>query len=77
MVAEILNEIDDRLKFHDFRVVHGPTHSNILFDVVVPTVYNKKDEELNSLITSKVKEVNDNYNVIITIDRNYIGGKDE
>ena len=45
--------------------------------MVVPTVYNKKDEELNSLIISKVKEVNDNYNVIITIDRNYIGGKDE
>ena len=77
VVATILNEIDTSLSFHDFRVVHGPTHSNILFDVVVPTAYNKKDEELISLINSKVKEVNDNYNVIITIDRNYIGGKDE
>ena len=77
LIATILNNIDKNLSFHDFRVVHGPTHTNILFDVVVDTSYNKKDEELIEEINKSVKEINECYNLIITIDRNYIGGQDE
>ena len=77
LISTIITDIDPSLSFHDFRVVHGPTHTNILFDVVVDTVYNKKDEELISEINRKVKEINDTYNLIITIDRNYIGGQNE
>ena len=77
LIATILYNIDKNLSFHDFRVVHGPTHTNILFDVVVDTSYNKKDEELIEEINKSVKEINECYNLIITIDRNYIGGQDE
>ena len=77
LVATILNEIDNKLSFHDFRIVQGPTHTNILFDVVVDTSFKKKDEELISEIERRVKELDNTYNLIITIDHNYLGGQDE
>ena len=76
-IATILNDIDNKLTFHDFRVVHGPTHTNILFDIVVDNDYNKLDEELIEEVSKQVKEISETYNLIITIDRNYIGGSDE
>ena len=38
--------IDPIIKYHDFRIVKGNTHINVLFDVVVPQKYKYKDEEL-------------------------------
>ena len=38
--------IDSKLKFHDFRVVKGVTHTNVLFDVVMPITYPKTPQEL-------------------------------
>lgn len=77
LVATIIEGIDKNLSFHDFRVVHGPTHTNILFDVVVDTDFKKSDKELIEEITKCVKEIDPTYNLIITIDRNYLGGNDE
>jgi len=71
-VASIIKGIDDDLKFHDFRIVKGPTHTNILFDVLVPYKFAMKDSELITLIDKKVKELNSSYFVVIKVDHTYI-----
>ncbi len=72
-VTKIVTSIDTNLHFHDFRVVHGETHTNILFDLVVPVKYHISDEELKTGIEGEVKKINKTYNLIMTIDRDFVG----
>ena len=70
-------EIDSVIKYHDFRIVKGNTHINVLFDVVVPPKFKFKDDELvNQIITllkPKCEEiVNIQVNFIINVDKEYI-----
>ena len=39
MLGEVLTELDSRLSFHDFRMVDGVEHINLIFDLVVPREY--------------------------------------
>ena len=72
-INAIVTSIDENLHFHDFRVVYGDTHTNILFDLVVPVKYHLSDEDLKIHIEKEVKKINKKYNLIITIDRDFIG----
>jgi len=61
IVRESLKTIDPQITFHDFRIVSGPTHTNAVFDIVVP-FENKKDKneilnELNILVKEKDKKI--------------------
>lgn len=71
MVTDILHTIDPVLTMHDFRIVTGPTHTNLIFDVVAPYRYQYTDEQLNTLISYKIKEQNETYFAVIEIDKKY------
>lgn len=71
VVLDILNDIDPVLTMHDFRIVTGPTHTNLIFDVVAPYRYKYTDAELNKLICSKITEYNNSYFAVIDIDKKY------
>ncbi len=71
-VASLVTCIDSNLTIHDFRMVTGPTHTNIIFDVVVPYDLKKSDEEIRISIEKIVKSIDDNYFSVINIDRSYI-----
>ena len=71
----ILQSIDTKLNFHDFRVVTGETHTNVLFDVLVPIRYHIDDKDLKKLIDQKFKEYNPKINTVLVIDHDYNGGK--
>lgn len=71
LTGSILNNIDPVLTFHDFRVVYGETHKNVLFDVVVPPKYKLTDEELTNKIKNAVKEADNSLFAVILIDRSY------
>jgi divalent metal cation (Fe/Co/Zn/Cd) transporter len=73
MVADMLLEIDPILQYHDFRIVQGPTHTNLIFDVVMPLKYKKTSDELVSEIKSRVKKKNQKLKAVITVDRVYLG----
>ncbi len=57
-VAELIKAIDPILQFHDFRMVKGPTHTNLIFDVVAPFKYRLNDEELKKMVATKIYEYN-------------------
>lgn len=55
-VNDILAKIDSELSMHDFRVVVGKTHSNLIFDVVVPPAYKISDTQLRELLDAEIKK---------------------
>ena len=76
-VGAIVREIDGALSMHDFRVVTGPTHTNLIFDVLVPFKFRFTDEELMRLIRERVTEdIGENYFTVIKIDKAYETRKD-
>ena len=70
-IHDILMNIDPKLTFHDFRVVKGVTHTNVLFDVVMPITYPKTPQELKVEIANRIKEHNNFLNPVIVIDHFY------
>ncbi|MBP3602934.1 MAG: cation transporter [Lachnospiraceae bacterium] len=73
-VAIIIKEMEGSVSFHDFRIVHGPTHTNLIFDVLVPYDYEMSDGEIETYIEQKVKEIDESYFVVIEIDKAYARG---
>ncbi len=68
--VELVKGIGDKLTLHDFRVVFGDTHTNLIFDVVVPFEFYLSDSETTKMIQEKVWErFGKNYFVVITIDK--------
>lgn len=69
-IEQIVKSVDTDLSMHDFRAVSGPSHTNLVFDVVVPPGFELDDERVTQAISEKAKKLG-NYFCIITIDRNY------
>jgi len=68
----LIADIDPVYTIHDFRIVSGPSHTNLIFDVLLPSEDRRDESELKALITRKVKEWNENYFVVVNIDHSYI-----
>lgn len=70
MVRNILQEIDTVITMHDFRIVPGQTHTNLIFDVVIPYQYDMSKEELIERIQSELWKCSEQFYAVITVDRN-------
>ena len=68
----ILAQIDERLTLHDFRVVAGPTHTNLVFDVVVPFGFSMTDEAVRSAISERIHTLEGNCYAVIDIDKSSV-----
>lgn len=72
-VTEIVGSINGLLSIHDFRMVPGQTHTNLVFDVAVPYNFEYTDEQLGKIIESKVqKEMGENYYCVMSFDKQFI-----
>ena len=72
LVTAQCKEIDPALQIHDFRVVDGPTHTNLIFDLVVPFNFKYSENQTKELLCEKIKEQNENYYAVITTESSYI-----
>ena len=70
-VAEIISGIDEKITFHDFRMVSGPTHTNVIFDIVVPYNYKYGDEEIVDIIANKIHETDERFFAVIDVDKDF------
>lgn len=68
----ILSDLDARLTLHDFRVVSGPTHVNLVFDVVVPFEFSMSDEMVKQAIASRIHALEGNCFAVIEIDKSSV-----
>ena len=72
-VTAVVRDIDEIITLHDFRVVTGPTHTNLIFDILIPFKFYISDEELTLMIEERVKErLGNNYFVVMKIDKAYV-----
>ena len=70
-VKTLIHCIDDEISIHDFRMVTGPSHTNVIFDVVVPYHFRLTDQEVEEKIKTAVRTLDGNYYAVITVERSY------
>ena len=70
-VGEIIKEVNPEVTFHDFRVVSGPTHTNLIFDIVSPMDCKLSDKELADHIAEKIHEYDESYFAVIDVDKDF------
>ena len=71
MVCEIVTEICSDASMHDFRVVDGPTHTNLIFDVVLPRKSGITEEDFKKRVDEQVKKKDKKFFTVINIDRSF------
>lgn len=67
-VLEKLQAQDPRLTLHDFRMVEGPLHTNLIFDVVLPFDLCGRETELQETLEAAIQEPDTRYYTVITFD---------
>jgi divalent metal cation (Fe/Co/Zn/Cd) transporter len=71
-IVQRLNQLSLNLTLHDFRIVQGPTHTNVIFDVVVPDNCPKTEDEVRSEVEEVVRSSGENFYPVIQLDRSYV-----
>ena len=71
IVSKVLNEIDPELSFHDFRMVIGQTHTNLIFDVIISDKYRDKNQMLKEKIDEQLKLIDNKLETVITFDSQF------
>ncbi len=70
-VAELAHCIDEQISIHDFRMVIGPTHTNLIFDAVVPFRFRLSDEQVREKLRRAVKTLDERYCAVVNVERSY------
>lgn len=69
VVATILKFKDERLSIHDFRMVPGQGHTNLIFDIVLPVELSGQEESIKASLEAALNELGDKtYHAVITFD---------
>ncbi|MBQ8767998.1 MAG: cation transporter [Clostridia bacterium] len=68
---QIVKDISDEMSIHDFRVVDGPTHTNLIFDLIAPHKFHLSNDEIRKEIENKLSKIDERYFVVITIEHSF------
>ena len=72
-VSEFVKEnVSPSASIHDFRTVRGTTHTNIIFDILIPYEVKVSDEEIKKTIRNYLESFDERYFAVITVDRSYV-----
>ena len=71
LIRTILDGIDENLSMHDFRMVSGDSHTNLIFDIVVPYGFKLSNNQIKKEIDKQLHENNPNLYTVITFDTKY------
>lgn len=64
----------ENMHLHDFRIVEGNTHTNLIFDVVVPHGFKMTDSEIKKKIQEEIRKEDESLFTVITVDKNFVNG---
>lgn len=70
-VSRIIGQISPRLTMHDFRVVEGPTHSNLIFDLVIPHDFSMTEVDVVNRVKEQIRGLQGSYYAVIQVDHSY------
>ncbi len=68
ITQEAVASVGERLSIHDFRVVEGPTHTNLIFDVLLPGDIRCPDREICQKIEKELSKIDERFFCVITVD---------
>lgn len=68
-VESAVGELGEGMRIHDFRVVCGPTHTNLIFDIEVPFEDGRTNGDIISLTEKAVSRMDPTYFAVVSIDR--------
>ena len=71
-LAEAAKAIDPRLTIHDFRIVDGPTHTNVIFDAVLPNDSSVTEDDAKAQLETIVHSLWQNSHPKVHIDRPFV-----
>lgn len=72
LTESVVKGISEELSIHDFRVVDGPMHTNLIFDVVIPYGFAETPAEIIEKISLKISEVNSSYFAVIKAEHSFV-----
>lgn len=68
-VQSLVTALYPTVTIHDFRVIWGVTHSNIVFDAAVPFAVKDSDAVITQKLEAEIQKLDPNYRTVVTIDR--------
>ena len=71
MLLPVLTSCEDIINIHDFRIVKGPTHVNIVFDAVINPNTSKSEQEIKNNLEEIVTSVDSKFVPVLTLDRDF------
>ncbi len=71
IIEEAFSPLEGVESIHDFRIVPGPTHTNVIFDVVLSTKCRYPEKQILRIANNAVKAVDNKYFAVITFDKAY------
>lgn len=67
-VSQIVKLCDERLSIHDFRMVQGPGHTNLIFDIALPFALKEKKSDIRNAIDAELSHEATKFYTVITFD---------
>lgn len=71
MTAQLVNEMSEEMSIHDFRVVDGPSYTNLIFDLIVPHKYELTNDQVKKKIEDKLSKIDERYFAVITVEHSF------
>ncbi len=71
VVKKAVETVNPDISMHDFRMVSGDTHTNLIFDVVLPGKCGMSEKEVKEKISAEIKKIDGGYRCVIHVDRSY------
>lgn len=68
-VQSLVTALYPTVTIHDFRVIWGVTHSNIVFDAAVPFSVKDSDAVITQKLEAEIQKLDPDYRTVVTIDR--------
>ncbi len=70
-VCRAVKDLDPHINIHDFRMVTGPTHTNVIFDAVVPFEFRMTNQETEEKIRAAVRGLDGNYFAVVNVENSF------
>ena len=74
-INSIISEIDKDITMHDLRIVPGKSHTNVIFDCVLPRSSKMSEDEFISYVSDRIAQIHMNHYCVITIDRSFVSSE--
>lgn len=71
ITSDVVKSICDEMSIHDFRMVDGPTHTNLIFDLIVPLNYKMKNDEISKKVQDELSKIDERYYTVITVEHSF------